>query len=411
LVPKTTAGAPAIRIAFFSDAYHPRVSGQVTSIDEFCKCLTERGHEVRIVCPAYPSERMDSQSDLFPTIRVPSASGIVSDEDRLAIPWRGQEALRQLEEFDPNAVHIQTEFTIGNMGRLYCKRRKIPVLSTCHTHYEMYLKEYLPFLPESLGRKVVRSWLKSAYANDDLIIAPSRNIRDVMRGYGIDTEYVVIPNGVDERIFHPYPLEAGEFRKKLAERHAGFDEGRLLVYVGRIRQEKNLDLLAEAMIRVFREEPETHLLIVGEGSRKAGLQDFFQRHGLDDKVAWSDYMPRAQLAIVYSAADIFVFPSKTENNSLVTIEAMLCATPVVGVNRMGTAEILEGDKGGFLAEDDAEDFAEKILSLLRDPELLAAKSAEALEHSRHWTIDNSCNQMERIYERLFGSGNKSGQGI
>jgi len=329
-------------------------------------------------------------------------SNKVSDEDRLAIPWYGPEALRKLDEFNPDVVHIQTEFTIGAMGRRYSRRRGIPVLSTCHTHYEMYIKEYLPLLPEVLARKTIRGWLRSVYAHDDLIIAPSRNIRDVMRGYGIDREYVVISNGVDERIFHPYPLEAREFRKKLAEGHAGFDEGRLLVYVGRLRQEKNLDLLADAMVRVFREEPDTHLLMVGEGSRKAELEDFFRHHGLEDKVAWSGYMPRAQLAIVYSAADIFVFPSKTENNSLVTIEAMLCGTPVVGVNRMGTAEILEGDLGGFLAEDDAEDFADKILSLLRDPTLLAAKSAEALQHSQHWTIGNSCDQMERIYERLFG---------
>ncbi|MCX7027013.1 MAG: glycosyltransferase, partial [Spirochaetes bacterium] len=90
-----------MRIAFFSDAYHPRVSGQVTSIDEFCKILVARGHEVRIVCPAYPATKSKNEPDPFPSIRVPSGSGLVSDEDRLAFPWQARQALRELDHFDP----------------------------------------------------------------------------------------------------------------------------------------------------------------------------------------------------------------------------------------------------------------------------------------------------------------------
>lgn len=391
-----------MRIAIFSDAYHPRVSGLVSSIDEFCKGLTKRGHEVRIVCPSYPPSRLNGQPDPFQTIRVASSSAFVSAEDRLAIPWREHEALLELDKFDPQAVHIQTEFSIGILGRKYCRNRGMPVLSTCHTHYEMYMKGYLPLLPEDIGKLAARIWLRSVYAHDDLVITPSRHIRDVMLGYGIQHEYVVIPTGVDETLFFPHPEEAEEFKRKLAVRHAGFGEGPLLVYIGRIGQEKNLTLLADAMVRIVGEAPDTNLLMVGDGPRKAELRQAFRQRGLEEHVAWLGFLPRSRLPAIYSAADIFVFPSKTETQGLVTIEAMLCGTPVVGMNIMGTAEILQGDVGGLLTEDNPLDFAKKVLHLLRDPALRAAKSAEALRHAQRYTIGNSCDQMEQLYTRIFG---------
>jgi glycosyltransferase involved in cell wall biosynthesis len=212
---------------------------------------------------------------------------------------------------------------------------------------------------------------------------------------------VVIPTGVDETLFFPHPEEAEEFKRKLAVRHAGFGEGPLLVYIGRIGQEKNLTLLADAMVRIVGEAPDTNLLMVGDGPRKAELRQAFRQRGLEEHVAWLGFLPRSRLPAIYSAADIFVFPSKTETQGLVTIEAMLCGTPVVGMNIMGTAEILQGDVGGLLTEDNPLDFAKKVLHLLRDPALRAAKSAEALRHAQRYTIGNSCDQMEQLYTRIF----------
>jgi len=390
-----------VRIAFFADAYHPRISGQVTSLDEFCKGLTKRGHEVRIVCPEYQAERMEGHIDLFPTIRVPSGTAIVSKDDRLGQPWRGYYALKKLKAFDPQVVHIQTEFSIGAMGRRYARRRGFPVLSTCHTHYEMYMKGYFPLLPEFMSRSGARTWLRNIYARDNVIIAPTRIIRDVMKSYGIESEYEVIPTGVDELTFQPRPAQAAAFRRSLAESEPGFNKGCLLVYVGRMGKEKNLDLLAKSMVSIVREAPDTHLLLVGDGPRREELQETFRSLGLSGNVAWRGFMDRDSLPAVYTAADIFVFPSKTEAQGLVTIEAMLCGTPVVGVNMMGSAEILEGDIGGLLADDDAEDFAAKTLALILDPALRAAKAAQAREHAENWTTGRSCDMMENLYKRLF----------
>jgi glycosyltransferase involved in cell wall biosynthesis len=266
----------------------------------------------------------------------------------------------------------------------------------------MYLKEYLPLMPKDLGRIGIRLWLRSVYSGDDLIVTPSRNIRDVLLGYGLDRPYKVIPTGVDEKLFSPKPDEARVMRGRLAESHPGFSRGPLLVYIRRIRKEKNLNLLAEAFVLISREAPDARLLMVGEGPLKPELQRFFRAAGLEDKVVWMDYLARDRLPVIYSAADIFVFPSKTETQGLVTIEAMLCGTPVVGVNQMGTAEILEGDSGGLLAEDNPADFAGKALSLIRDPCLRQAKAKQAREHALAWSTSKACDRIEDLYTRLFG---------
>ena len=155
--------------------------------------------------------------------------------------------------------------------------------------------------------------------------------------------------------------------------------------------------------------PDTNLLMVGEGPLRAELRKFFEARGLGDKVAWTGYMDREKLPVYNSAADIFVFPSRTETQGLVTIEAMLCGTPVVGVNSMGTAEILAGDSGGLLARDDPDDFAEKTLCLIRDPDLRRAKAVQARSHALTWSTANSCDRIENLYFRLFGDAGRPAQ--
>ena len=390
-----------MRIALFSDAYHPRVSGLVSSIDEFSRSLVHRGHQVCIVCPSYPDREMEGVRPNFHTIRVPSGTAIIGTSDRLAKPWREHEAVRRLDRFAPDIVHMQTEFSIGMFGRRYARRRGLTVISTCHTMWEMYMKGYLPWLTEEGGRRVARLWLRTIYSRDDLIIAPTRQIRDVMIGYGIEREYTIIPTGVDERTFHPRPEQARRFRAEFVQKYPGFHpDAPLVLYAGRIGDEKNLDLLVRAFARVEGALPAARLLIVGEGNTRAQLHQEFRTLGLQDKVAWMDFQPREKLPVIYSAADVFAFPSMTETQGLVTVEAMLCGTPVVGVNRMGSAEILAGDTGGYLTENDASAFADRLLSLLRDPALRAAKAAEARAHAHQWSISHACDRLERLYRRV-----------
>lgn len=389
-----------MNIAFFSDAYRPRINGVVSSMDEFAKNLQKRGHRVVIVCPTYPELDEGNIDEPIPTIRVPSLPAVFSSEDRLAQLWSEPEVFRQMDAFAPDVIHVQTEFSIGGMGRRYCKKRGYPVLSTCHTHWEMYISNYLHFLPHRLNQSIVRALMQRIYNKDSIVIVPSRQIEAVLRRYGVQREMVCIPNGIDNSLFYPQPEKAMALRNRLSEKYPALAEGPILLFAGRLGYEKNVFLLLESFITIHKEIPKANLVFVGNGPVLHELQQRVHDAGLDAYVHFTGYVPRDELPLYYSMASIFAFPSITETQGLVTIEAMLCGTPVVGVNEMGTAEVMAGEQGGLLAENSAPSVAEKILMLLNNPKLLALKKQEALAHGNLWTIERSCTILEDLYHRV-----------
>jgi len=118
---------------------------------------------------------------------------------------------------------------------------------------------------------------------------------------------------------------------------------------------------------------------------------------LADHVVFLGYVPRRELPAYYSMAELFIFPSITETQGLVTIEAMLCGTPVVGINEMGTAEVMKGEKGGLLSSNDVVEYSEKVACLLKNQDLRTRKSQEAIERGKHWTIEASCTKLLELY--------------
>jgi len=393
-----------MRIAIFTDAYHPRVSGLVSSIDEFAHGLEARGHTVLIICPSYPAKRMTGTHDDARVLRVPSGSAVVDPEDRLALPWREAEALRRVEAFKPDVVHIQTEFSIGNLGRRYCRAHGLPVISTCHTHYEMYIGNYVPFMPEWSLRLIVRAGMRKIYNRDDYVIVPSLRIAAVLASYGVKHDFSVIPTGVDDELFRSRAEEAKALRAELTAKYPQLAKGPLLVYVGRLGWEKNLRLLLESFAIVHREFPDACLLMVGDGPARKGLRRLAHELKVGHRMVTTGYVDRDRLPAYYSIADLFAFPSATETQGLVTIEAMLCGTPVVGVDEMGSAEVMAGERGGLLASNDKADFADKVLRMLRDPALRAQKAHDAAEWGKTWTVKASCDKMAALYERALKKG-------
>lgn len=386
-----------MHIAVFSDAYHPRVNGLVSSIDEFAKELRTRGHKVLIVCPSYPPQQMDGVIDQEGVLRVPSGTAIVSKEDRLALPWWAAEVFAQINAFKPDVVHVQTEFSLGFLGRRYCRKSGIPVISTCHTHYEMYINNYIPFLPGWTGRLAARRFMRLIYKNDDYVITPSKQIANMLKSYGIEREFHIIPTGVDGSLFNPKPDKARLLRQQLAMQYPSLETGPILLFVGRIGYEKNIRLLIESFLLVQREVPDAKLLFVGEGPALLALKKITHEKHLANHVVFLGYVPRRELPAYYSMAELFIFPSITETQGLVTIEAMLCGTPVVGINEMGTAEVMKGEKGGLLSSNDVVEYSEKVACLLKNQDLRTRKSQEAIERGKHWTIEASCTKLLELY--------------
>jgi glycosyltransferase involved in cell wall biosynthesis len=176
---------------------------------------------------------------------------------------------------------------------------------------------------------------------------------------------------------------------------------RILLFAGRITKEKNIDFLFKVLPGIIEKHPEAVLLIVGNGPYLSELQKECERLGLKDHCVFAGYLDRKDLALAYAISDVFVFPSLTETQGLVTIEAMCAGTPVVAIGSMGTIMVMDGDKGGFMVRHDEYEFTTRVLDLLEDSDLYKRKEAEAQAHAQNWLIDNLTVKLLQIYEKTI----------
>jgi 1,2-diacylglycerol 3-alpha-glucosyltransferase len=397
-----------MKIVMFTDAYWPRVNGVTVSVDSFSRALTKNGHQVVIICALYPeSHTIESMSnpvlekritEFDPIIiRVPSYPMPISKEDRVAKFHKWFWVSKQLNAFDPDLVHVNSEFIIGEFGFYYAKRHGIPAVYTFHTLWEDYAINYVPFAPEFLLKFIARGMIKNMANRAETIIAPSIQILDVLKRYKVKKTAHLLPTGIDPLLFNNKKKNVTEFRKKMDDKFPALSGKRILLFAGRVGKEKNISFLLQMMPGILIKSPDVVLLIVGNGQELPHFQEEAETLGIVSNCVFSGYLERQDLSLVYSMSYIFVFPSRTETQGLVTIEAMLSGIPVVAIGEMGTITVMGGDNGGFMVKNDPVEFSARVLDLLDDPELYKRKVCEAYSHAKAWTIGTMAERLEEIY--------------
>lgn len=241
----------------------------------------------------------------------------------------------------------------------YAKRKKKLFMMTLHNARPVGISPAITtfgtFYDSIYGKKL----LKAA----DRMIAVSRFVKEDISKYGVDKEKIeVIHNGVDTKFFKP---SKKTFREKNADK---FDT--LLVYLGRLVEQKGLIHLIDAMADVVKEYPKTGVLIAGKGKEKERLQKRARRLGLSGNVVFSGFIPEEQLPNLYSSADIFVLPSLWEVLGISLLEASACGVPLLASDVGGIPEVVEDGVNGFLFKaGDVKELAQKIRILVGDPKM------------------------------------------
>lgn len=398
-----------MKIAMFTDAYYPRINGVTVSVHSYAEELSKLGHEIAIVCLEYTEEQQkssffDEASDdtlPFKIIRIPSSRVVFSKEDRMGRLDKWHFVKKAMDAFKPDVVHINSEFVAGYFGAIYARHRKIPSVFTFHTLWEDYLSNYMTYVPKrssrKLGKEVVRFYLKRT----DVIIAPTKRIAEVVKEYGIDREAHILPTGI--------PSSKLAFSKKqnnivintMNKKFPSIKGKKILLYVGRVVKEKNLEFLFDVLKEIQKSIPKTALLFVGGGPSLEELKEKSRELGLEKSVFFTGYIEGSNLIYFYKKADVFTFPSKTETQGLVTVEAMLSGLPVVAIGEMGTVDVMQGDNGGFMVKDDKAEFAGRVLDLLNDKKLHGEKSKEAIEWASKWKISSLTPSLIECYRQAI----------
>lgn len=379
-----------MRVLMVSDVYFPRINGVSTSIETFRDALAQLGIESELVAPSY--------GDDLPApgvVRVPARPILGDPEDRLAHCTKLREATVRAAA-DCDVIHIQTPFAAHYAGLRAARALNKPVLATYHTLFEEYLQHYIPWLPAAALRGLARRFSRGQCNALDAVIVPSSAMGERLREYGVTRPLHVLPTGLPTRAFAPG--DGSRFRAELGIA----PERPVVLFVGRVAHEKNIGFLLEVVALARRHRPELLFLVTGEGPARADMEQQADRLGLRDNVRFLGYMDRrSDLPAAYSAADAFIFSSRTETQGLVLLEAMAQRCPVVGLSAMGTADILEPRRGCRVAPDDPSGFAHVLLDLLSDPEARMRLGDEARAYAREWSDQALARRLAELYRSLM----------
>ncbi len=292
-----------MRIALVTDAWQPQINGVVTTLLELVARLRERGHEIVLIEPSG-----------FGRFRCPGYR-------ELELAWRpAREVERRLDAAQADVIHIATEGPLGAAARRYCVRRGLAFTTAFHTRFPDILAKALG-IPQRWGY----AWFRRFHAPAAAVMVPTEGMLRILQGHGFANARRW-SHGVDLKLFCPTPGVVPPAPRPV------------FLYVGRVSYEKNLDAFLSLDLPGSK-------VVYGTGPLRQRLQARYPG------VHWHGLVPREALPAIYSAADVFVMPSRSETFGLVMLEAMACGTPVAAFPVEGPLDVVGDSDGGVLHED------------------------------------------------------------
>jgi 1,2-diacylglycerol 3-alpha-glucosyltransferase len=379
-----------MKIGMMADTYKPHISGITNYIELNKRALENAGHEVHV----FTFGDLDYEGDEAHIIRSP---GVPLADTGFYLSLRySREAKELLQSMD--IVHVHHPFLSGRLALHYCRPKKIPIIFTNHTRYDLYAQAYFPAMPERVSQGLLQAYMPDFCKAVDLVIAPSEGMKKVLNTLGVKDPIEVVPNGVDLDLFYKArPLPRAKF---------GFsDKDILLIYAGRIAPEKSLDLLLHSFAGIVHAIPNVHLFIIGSGQEQYedNLTGLTQELDLEDRVHFTGLIPYDRLPAYLAMCDVFVTASITEVHPLSVIEAMGTGLPIMGIDSVGVGDTVEDGITGFLATDNIAAFTAKLTRLCLDPDLRARMGRSAREASSIYTIERTTTVMLKHYQQLAQS--------
>ena len=390
-----------MRVGIFSESYPPIVNGVSTSVRTLMTELERAGHSVYVFTSraAVNRDYMDEHAGIY---RYPSVNSRVEPQYQLPIPFSSR-IKRAIPTLGLDIIHSQSPFFLGLIARHVAREQGLPLVSTYHTLYTEYA-HYLPVAPPHLTRALMVQWMRGYYNGCDQVLVPSEMTQRHLLSHGIRAPITVMPTGI------PIPPADLPSPIEVRERWGIPAEARVVLYAGRLAPEKNLSMLLHAFTRIRDACPDAYLIFAGSGMGDAATREETERLGVSERTVFTGFLERTQLDPLYAAADVFLFPSKTETQGLAVGEAMACGTPCVVVNEGGAPESVREGVDGFLVEDDAAQMARQAIRLLENPALRQQMSAQALKHAGEMTPAKVASRVIDLYRELVQAQSKKNTG-
>ncbi len=361
-----------MKIAMMTNNYKPFVGGVPISVERLAVSLRRLGHEVTVFAPTYGEVCPEGEEGVIRCRNL--LSGVCGG---FSVPDGFDPAIERIfagEGFD--VIHVHHPVAMGNAALHMSRRFHVPLVFTYHTRYE----QYLHYLRLSGAKCLVPAYIRYFAGRCDALIAPSPGMKRYLEAIGVTAPITVLPTGVLEGSYCPEKEKVREVRRQLAA------EGkRLFVCTARLAKEKNIDFLLESLA-LYRHSTKTDfvLALIGEGPLEKHLRRRVEELGLDAQVRFAGRVENREIVNYCAAADFFLFPSTSETQGIVSLEAMAAGTPVLAVRATGTEDIVIDGKNGYMVEEDAAVFANKLADLMEREEMLVSLRDGALQTAREY---------------------------
>ncbi len=343
-----------MRIALFSDTYLPEINGVAIHVAALKEGLEALGHEVLVVTTT-PKDKtsFDSNGVLHcPSIQLKKIYGY-----GLSMPINMRQ-FNIIRKFNPDVIHIHTEFGIGLFGILVSKMLRRPVIYTLHTIYDDYVYYVVPRPLVKTGQRVFYKYIKSLYKRATVITGPSPKSLEYLNNAGLHRIIEIIPNPVDVERFSLENVE----REEVAQVRSKYNipnDAFVGCIVSRVGKEKSIDVLLDYIAKYSTKNEKFRFLIVGDGPAKKDLEAQAKRLGIDKAVIFTGKVPNGQLLPYYAACDVFLTASLSDTNSISMLEAMSMGLPIIQrEDIINKGQVVE-NVNGFIFTDE-HSFGEKL---------------------------------------------------
>ena len=383
-----------MKILITTDLYTTKTNGVVTSIRNLMEVLRRKGHDVRVLTV---SDTMFSRSEngvyyirsvslekIYPNIRMPFS-------------YR-HPLIRELIDWKPDIIHRQCEFFSFQFALHVAKETGAPIVNTYHKLYEQYASYIL--LGKRFGRKVAETISRMRLEKVDGVIAPTRKVEEALHSYGIHNNIRIIPSGISLQQ-HKQRLSPEDRRQK--RRALGIsDDQTVLLNLGRLGTEKNLDELLRLFYAASEVYPGLVFLIVGDGPAKAELQRISMELGVHDRVFFTGMVAPSAVQEYYQLGDVFVSASTSETQGLTYIEAAANGLPLLCRSDPCLEDVLVPGENGYVYTDES-GFMKALGAILGNPQWQKTARIRSEEIADSFSKDAFANAVEAMYESVLHS--------
>lgn len=383
-------------IALFSDSYLPTKSGIVTVVVQLQEQLKKLGHRVILVTVETTDEYETYDPDIY---RVHSVALGLGTDQFVGIPAM-HPLINYLRDAKVDIIHCHTEFGIGKAGLRAAHILKIPAICTTHTMWTDFYKYYLTF-GKLISPRIINGIMKKYYGKFDSLIGVSTKARNYFKSDSMLPQMpsVIIPNAIDKEKFQKEHISEQQ-KLALRESYGIKPDETMLLFVGRIGEEKRVFELLQVCKNVAKKNNKIKMIFVGNGPAYEDMLKKAEAEIASKQIIFTGFIEWTKVSEYYESADIFVTTSLSEMHSMTILEAQLSGLPIIVRRDESYLDSVFNGDNGYLT-DSEDEMEERILELAEDKEKRLAFGKRSLEITKRFSIETHIRKTVKVYEEVL----------